>query len=453
MPKQEVITPTEPIIGVTGMAEVPDSISYNKRLIHTPEILPEDLSKMMKIDGEISGLFRILSTPLRGAELEVMSPHSRANRETNFITEVLTAPYADGGMTIPLQTVMATIMRMLIDGWSPHEIVWEIKNQEVRVEKIEYRPVHSIEPQVDSRNNLSGYVQHLNRVRKDFDGISELNETADIDVSKIMHFVNAPEWNYIFGRSIFIQAFYHFEKKHKLYYISHIAAQINALRLRVLRLPAALEGEMDKYLEMVAKLGFNSTISLPEGAEIELLDVGDNFPDVMPLIQHHDTQAAKSVLAQVIDLGVEGRTGSFNLSDTHLDVFIVNLELMAKYVANVFNTVLIPKLIDWNFGTGNYPKVQFQPFDRLVKAQLFDIYKRMSASTTLNASPEFLTEIEKSVAKATGLNVPYDEIETTVTEMFRKKGEAQVKALTQTAGSESSSGTGDPDTRDRTTRD
>ena len=452
MVTKNVETPSEPTLRVVGVADAPESVNYESRLIHVPDINSEDINKMMKIDGEVSGLYRILMTPLRGATLEVKAPHSKAKSETNFIQEVLTEPYRNGGMVIPLQTLMATIMRMLIDGWSPHEIIWDIRNGQVRVEKIEYRPVHSIEAQIDKNNNLTGYVQDLMKVKKRVNGI-DLRSKVTIPGDKIMHFVNSPEWNYIFGRSIFMQAYYHFEKKHKLYYISHIAAQINALRLRLVKIPAARESEFDKWMELVAKLGFNSTIALPDDISLELLDTGNNFVDITPLIQHHDAQAAKSVLAQVIDLGVEGRTGSFNLSDTHLDVFLVNLELMAQYISSIFNNSLIPKLIDWNFGTGNYPKVQFQPFDRLVKAQLFDIYKRISASANLNASPEFLAELEKKVASATGLNVPYEEIEESVVKLFERKVDAQIKALENSGNTEQSAGTGDPDDRDRTTRD
>ena len=110
------------------------------------------------------------------------------------------------------------------------------------------------------------------------------------------------------------------EKKHKLYYIAHIAAQINALRLRQLKSDATkTKEEIDKVVAAVSRLGFNSTINMPQGYELDFPDIGNNDMDLLPLIQHHDVQMSKAVLSQVIDIGVEGQTGSFNLSDTHLD--------------------------------------------------------------------------------------------------------------------------------------
>ena len=436
-----VKTPSEPTLGQVGLVDFPESVKFNSGVINIPAVRPEDLDKMIKIDGQIGGLYRILTIPLRGSSIEVRPKNRRSTSEANFIQEVLTYSYSEGGMVTPLGTVISTILRMLIDGWSPHEIVWSIRDGSVRVDKIDYRPVSTITPVLDSENNLVAYEQDLAKI----DIKRMLDRKIRISQDKVMHFVNGPEWNSIFGRSSFIQAFYHYEKKHKLYYIAHIAAQINALRLRVIRTPQEKEKEIPKYLELVSKLGFNSTINLPQDVELDLLDIGNNFPDVLPLIQHHDTQAAKSLLAQVIDVGVEGRTGSFNLSDTHFDIFIVNLELMGDYIASVFNSVIIPKLIDWNFGTGNYPKIKFSPFDRQVKQLLFETYKRIIGAANLNVTPEFILETEQQVAKTLGLNLEYNDIEKYLSifeEKMSKVGN----------GSESSSGTSDPDDRDRGAR-
>ena len=438
--KDVTITPDRPRIGQVGLADYPDTIKFDSKALNFPEIRTEDINRMMRIDGQIGGLYRLLTIPLRGSQVEIQRPNRRSNRETDFIENVLTRPYVEGGMVTQLETVVSTILRMIIDGWSPHEIVWDIRDGFVHVEKIDYRPISTIVPKLDKNNNLDGYEQDLSRI----DPQRGVAGKITIDASKVMHFVNSPEWNPIFGRSSFFQAYYHFEKKHKLYYISHIAAQINALRLRVIKTSEENEDLISKYVDLVSKLGFNSTINLPESVDLELLDTGDNFPDVLPIIQHHDSQMAKSVLAQVMDVGVEGRTGSFNLSDTHFDIFIVNLQLMGNYIANVFNSVLIPKLIDWNFGTGYYPKIKFHPFDRQIKKQLFEVYIRLISAANLNVTPEFVLEIESAVAKTIGLNVEYANIEEYV-EIFKEKMQAETK-------DESDQGTGDTDGRDRSGR-
>ena len=408
--EQTATTPDAPDFRTIGYVDYPNSVKFEGKLVEMPEITTENLDKMLKFDGQVGGLFRILITPIKAATIEVEKPNNRANRETNFIKEILLNSYSAGGMITTMPLVMSTIMRMLINGWSPHEIVWEVKNGAIRVKKIDYRPTTSTVVMLDSNNDFDGYEQDLGKLEV---------QRRRLDVSKVripgqksMHFVNGYEWNPVYGRSLFTQAYYHFEKKHKLYYISHLAAQINALRLRVLKSPEDDPIKINKYVDLVSKLGFNSTINLPTNWDLDLLDTGNNFPDILPLIQHHDAQMSKSVLAQVLDVGVEGRTGSFNLSDTHFDIFIVNLELMANYISDVFNSVLVPKLIDWNFGTGLYPKVKFLPFDRQIKAQLFEIFKALVSTKKANAAtPEFQLEIEHKIADIVGLDLRYEEME------------------------------------------
>ena len=99
--KETVITPTEPTLGNRGAAEVPDSIKFDDKLIHTPKVESEELNNMLRSDGQVGGLYRILTTPLRGAKILVVPKkigNRTGNREANFIREVLTYPYAEGGM-------------------------------------------------------------------------------------------------------------------------------------------------------------------------------------------------------------------------------------------------------------------------------------------------------------------------------------------------------------------
>lgn len=430
-----------PPFGQIGLSDIGDNaISFDNSVIYTPKILPENLSKMLDNDGEVGSLWRILTTPLRGSQLDVKPKNDRSKSEARFIEEMLFNSYRDGGMIINIRTVIATILRMLIDGWSPHEVVYDIREEQVRVQKIEYRPIRTMEVVLDDDRNISHYLQNVsllnpNTIRQNPSGKVVISPT------KIMHFIHGPEHNYVFGRSIFTNAYYHYEKKHKLYYIAHLAAQINALRLRVLKVPTEHAEREQELLNLVGKLGFNTSISLPSGVELELLDTGDNYVDLLPLIQHHDSQMAKSVLSQVINVGVEGTTGSFNLSDTHFDIFIENLGLIGDHIAEVFNDVLIPRLIDWNFGTRNYPTLQFRPFDRQVRKQLQELFRSISTATALNATPKFLLEVEKAVADTLGLDVEYEDGESADMSLYQQK----VLPPEPTAG-------GGSDNRNRSTR-
>ena len=386
-----------PTLGEIGAPDLPESIKYNDILLHTPEIEIDKIHNMLKTDGQVVGLWRMLTTPIRSSNIRVTKPKSGTAREYNLVSEI----FIEDTMRTSLASVLNTVMRMLIDGWAPHEIVWKIENGTVLIDKIAYRSPKTINVKVDKKGEIERYIQ---KPRLD-------SMEASIPVDKVLHFVFGSEWNPVFGRSMFIQAFYHYEKKHKLYHISHIAAQINALRLRQLEAPQeATEEEIKRALDKISRLGFNTSIHLPHGYNLLFPEIGNSDVDMLPYIQHHDVQMSKAVLSQVIDIGVEGQTGSFNLSDTHLDIFITNLELIAQYISDVFNRDLIPRLIDWNFGTGNYPKIQFLPFDREDRKFLANLFTRIAGSRNVNVTPEFMLELEKTVAESANFDIDYDEI-------------------------------------------
>lgn len=430
-----VDTPKEPVIGAIGKSSIPEVMQLLGRdsvfLQHKPTITADSLDRMFKTDGEVSGLYRLVTTPLKKAELRVHPKHNKAKREANDVHDMLTSSPEEGGMLTPITQVVSTALRMLVDGWAGHEIVWNIRNQKVVVDKVAYLPSNTVTVEIDKNSNIMRY----NQKPLDF-SFGKNIQMAESDINiwakdrKIMHFVFGNEWNPVYGRSMFLQSYYHFEKKHKLYYIAHMAAQIRALRLRILRAPQ--DENIDKLnavVEVVSKLGFNSTMSLPDGYELEFPDIGGETVDVLPMIQHHDTQMAKSVLAQVMDVGTEGKTGSFNLSDTHFDIFITNLGLIGNYIASVINTYLIPPFIDWNYGTGNYPKVEFLPFDRDVRREMAALFTRLVGAKSLNVSPEFMIEMEKIVAEAQGLDIDFEAVEKRMKDKIERDLQREVKLL------------------------
>lgn len=407
----------DPIIGEIGAPTLPASVGMvNRALHHLPETPYEAVDNMFRQDGQIAGLWRIITTPLRANNIKVISPNKRSKRETTFIEEILNSPSNQGGMRINFQSVMSTILRMLLDGWSPHEIVWRIDDKGfVRVDKLAYRAASTIRVKTNDHGEITSYTQKVLR------SMTSVGADIEIPSSKILHFVFGAEWNSIFGRSLFLQPFYHYEKKHKLYYISHIAAQLEALRIRIVRSPEGSDPDkVNEVVKLVAQLGFNSTMTLPDGFDLEMPEMGKKGLDLLPFIHHHDTQMSKAVLAQVLDIGVEGSTGSFNLSDTHLDIFITNLGLIGDSIAAILNEYLVPRLIDWNFGTGNYPRIEFVPFERDTKKFLADLFHRISSSRALNVSPEFMVKLEEQMSRVIGLDMDFDDMQKRINDLTNR---------------------------------
>ena len=432
----------EPIIGEIGFPTIEGLQIDNLFLTDAnPDIMPEKLHAMFKTDGQVAGLWRLLTTPIRSSGMQVMKSQKDrfGKRELDFINSVLFSEDEYYGMRIPMEHVIATGLRMLIDGWSPHEMVWKIIEGQVRVEKLAYRSPRTITPKLDAHGEIEYYVQKRQNTIRDYTSTDRSNRTfvdeaGDIIIprQKVLHFVYGYEWNSVFGRSFFLQAYYHFEKKHKLYYISHLAAQIKALRLRLVKSPKGADKDrVTAVVRQVSKLGLNTTLNIPDGYEVELPDLGNTGADngILSLIQHHDSQMSKSVLSQVLDVGVEGNTGSFNLSSTHLDIFILNLELISQAIAHMINRDLIPKLIDWNFGSGRYPKVVFTPFDTENRRLLTNLFTRIAGAAKLNVSPEFKVAIEEEVSRHLRMDLDYETIRGREIDGTIEKQRAEIEEL------------------------
>ena len=67
-------------------------------------------------------------------------------------------------------------------------------------------------------------------------------------------------------------------------------------------------------------------------------------------------------------------------------------------------------MIDWNFGTGLYPKIEFLPFDREDRKFIANLFTRLAASRNVNVTPEFRLEMEKNISEMLNFDIDYDAI-------------------------------------------
>jgi hypothetical protein len=116
----------------------------------------------------------------------------------------------------------------------------------------------------------------------------------------------------------------------------------------------------------------------------------------------------KSVLAHFIDLGVEGGSGSWALSKNDYDLFFIAISSILSLIEEVINTQIIPQLIDWNFGTGKYPKFRIKRAEDNKRELMKEVYFRIATDESPNVSPEFVYELEKMISKELDLPLEYE---------------------------------------------
>ena len=79
----------------------------------------------------------------------------------------------------------------------------------------------------------------------------------------------------------------------------------------------------------------------------------------MGLIDHHNSEMARSILAQFIMLGSSGTTGSWALSQDQSDMFVIALRGLMSNIEEHITSYLLPDLVEYNFASPKYPRFVF----------------------------------------------------------------------------------------------
>lgn len=393
-----------------------DGELFNPAEVDIPNLL-QRIDVMLRTDGHFRALARLLSLPFRQAKWSIV-PDEDGEEEADFITQMLTRPPYQGGMSTSFDYVRALAAKAFWQGYAVFEEVYAVAEvpghgQRIVLRKLAPREAATIKFRADDHGGFDGVTQ---RASDRYGGM----RTIKIPANKVLFFTVDKEEHPFYGRSMFEPALYHFDKKHKLYYIAHIAAQIAAVPGRIAYeesggAQALTPTKRTQLQSALANFGFNTAMIAPKGIKIDSFEAGSptSISQIMELVNHHNVQASQSILAQFIDLGQGGEnaTGSYALSKDSSDIFLMCAQALLNSFAETLTTHLIPKFIDWNFGTGKYPKLVFDPLADETKAAMMDVFKALAVSATNNTSPDFIWELEKRISDQLGLAIDYDALD------------------------------------------
>lgn len=405
-------------------------------ILRDQEITVHQLVAMRKSDGQARALYRLLTLPIRAAlKTATFVPESNTeggDEEAAFIEDMFTLPAYAGGMHIPFNRVIAQMLMALFDGFSAFEMVYTAPKtgplaNKWTLKKVAYRPSDTITFLVDNSGEFAGLRQQAI-----FQG-----RTIDVTIpgEHSIYYAAQEEEKRFYGQSYFQAAFYHWDKKYKLYVIAQIAAQRAAVGTRVGTMPNNPNvTEKGKFLRALADLGVAQYIAVPEGYKVEGLREFSGF-DFLAHINHHNSQMSKSILAGFFDKeqggGDAGKLVDFGTQSDSL--FLTMLGTIMSEIEDVINQHIIPRFIDWNFGTARYPKFQFGSLSEQQKTSMLDLFKQLAtAGEALTIRPELVHELEKQVAEEFGLELDWETIEAQMEEE-RKAAEEMAAMEAQAA--------------------
>lgn len=350
----------EGIIGSYDSEENPD------------ELTPEDYIEMQRNDGEVQAIVRLLTLPIVSTPIYIL-PAKNDKGERNFIETVFLSPSYLGGMTTPLPFIIADMTRAIFEGFRLYEKVARIIEEgeykgKVGWKKLAPRDARTVNLKADQHGGFEGAYQSAT--------FGEKTVNVSIPPEKCVLFTFQKEKHWLYGESILKTAYYHYDKKHKLYYISHKKAEIDTTGLKILKINQTITpAEREKAEEVIDTIGINTRISLPPGIELEIQRGGEGGFDPMPLIDHHNNQMAKSALVQVLDqVKYAYPYGKGTPASQYVDLAIQSI---MKQMETTLNIYAVAPLIDWNFRTKAYPEIRFEKLADASTAFLRDVFNQI----------------------------------------------------------------------------
>lgn len=384
-------------------------------MLRDEDITVRQLTAMRKTDGQSRALYRLITLPIRSAlKTATFVPQDHidgGDDEAAFVEQMFTLPTSAGGMMTPFSRVIAQMLLAIFDGFSAFELVyWAPKTGPLKgkwtLKKIAYRPAHTLTFLINDNNEFNGFRQQTMFKGQMFD--------KALPAEHCIYYAANEEEKPFYGQSYFQSAYYHWDKKFKLYLIAHIAAQRAAVGTRVGKLPPNPSRE-DKeiFARALADLGVAQYMTIPDNYSVESLKEAGGF-DFLSLINHHNSQMSKSVLAAFFDKeqggGDSGKLVDFGQQSDSL--FLLMLQTIMSEIEEVINQHVIPRFVDWNFGTGKYPSFQFGSLSQEQKNTILDLFSKLAvAGQSLTIRPEFVHELEVQVAEELGLELDWNTIE------------------------------------------
>ncbi|MGY4098053.1 phage portal protein family protein [Nocardia sp. R16R-3T] len=152
------------------------------------------------------------------------------------------------------------------------------------------------------------------------------------------------------GKSILRPSYKHWLLKDEFLRIEAVAARRNGVGVPV---ATAAEGASQADVDMLADMaqqyrgGEYAGAGLPHGADLKLLGVSGNLPDIRAAVEYHDKMIAISGLAHFLNLA---GGGSYALADAQKSTFVDSVQTEGEWVRDITQEHMVEDLVDINFG-------------------------------------------------------------------------------------------------------
>lgn len=329
----------------------------------TPELIwPQSIyvyDQMRRTDGQVGSVLRAVTETLLRTPWRIDPAGARA-RVVKFVADDLGLPIV-GKPTAPPPRLkdrfswpshLREALLMLPYGHSYFEQVYRVSDDgsSAHLRKLAYRPAKTIERiDVASDGGLVAIKQWWT---------STNTRPEPIPVSRLVAYIHAKEGGNWLGTSILRNCYKNWLLKDRLLRVQAQTIERNGMGIP-LYTAAETETDLTAGLGMATswRAGEAAGSAVPFGASLKLVGVEGTLPDALPVVEYHDAQIARAVLAHFLNLGQQ--TGSWALGTTFADFFTMSLQTLAEQIRDTATQHIVEDLVDVNFG-------ESEPAPRLV---------------------------------------------------------------------------------------
>ena len=259
------------------------------------------LKDMLEVDGKAATLEQVLSLPIRSAPYSIQ--RGRASAEAHErITGILTDPANAGGMTTPMNTIIAQMCNAFVYRRAYFEKVWTQTHGGVGYKKVAWRPPATCTIQRDPKTgSFRGFRQQPIRM-DDTEELIFLPHRAFV-------YIHGSHRDPLNGVSDLKITHWCYQTKQKIRFLGYQFLEGQALPKTIVK--ASDETTAMNAAKKIIGLRGGGVVGLEEGVSIDPLESsGRGAAEFKAAIQWLDGEASSSVLAGFTDLGAAATSGT-----------------------------------------------------------------------------------------------------------------------------------------------
>lgn len=379
----------------TGTAFTPETLLFSDfedgGVFDYGEWKARDMDEMFARDGKARTLEQALSLPLRRAKHE-LKQDGATDEVMQFVHHVLYDRANSGGMSTPLNLVLAQMTGAAVYRKAFFEKVYTERDGRVVLDKLAWRPPSTCALVRDAKTAaFRGFKQMPVRY--------EDTEEIKIPAQRAFVHIYNKHRNPLEGTSDFEIALWCYQTKAKIRFLWYQFLESQSLPKTIVY--ARSEQEARAGAKKIAGLKNGGIVGLVDGQHRhEVLESsGKGADQFMEALKWLDGEASGSVLAGFTDLPGAASTGvgSYALSKDQSDFFLMSREADAADKADDLNQYVISPLVAINYGVeAKAPRLEFDSLSEYDAEASLQMLQSL-ASSQHNLPREFMDElIERS---------------------------------------------------------